>query len=57
MSCAYISIRINMFFFFKNVTWWNLKKWYKSTYLQNGNRVTDVESRLTVAKEESGGEG
>ena len=56
MSCAYISICINMFFL-KNATWWNLKKWYKSTYLQNGNRVTDVESRLTVAKGESGGEG
>ena len=25
---------------------WNLKKWYKLTYLQNGNRVTDVENNL-----------
>ena len=23
---------------------WNLKKWYKRTYLQNRNRVTDVEN-------------
>ena len=25
---------------------WNLKKWYKWTYLQNRNRVTDVENNL-----------
>ena len=24
---------------------WNLKKGYKSTYLQNRNRVTDVENK------------
>ena len=24
---------------------WNLKKWYKWTYLQNRNRVTDVEKQ------------
>ena len=29
---------------------WNLKKWYKWVYLQN--RVTDVESKLTVARGE-----
>ena len=27
---------------------WNLKKGYKWTYLQNRNRVTDVENKLTV---------
>ena len=27
---------------------WNLKKWYKWTYLQNRNRVTDVENKLMV---------
>ena len=25
-----------------------LKKWYKCTYLQNRNRVTDVENKLKV---------
>ena len=29
---------------------WNLKKWYKWTYLQNRNRVTDVENKLMVTK-------
>ena len=36
---------------------WNLKKWYKWTYLQNINRVTDVENKLMVTKGERGGEG
>ena len=27
---------------------WNLKKGYKCTYLQNRNRVTDVENKLMV---------
>ena len=27
-----------------------LKKWYKGTYLQNRNRVTDVENKLTVTR-------
>ena len=36
---------------------WNLKKWYKWTYLQNRNRVTDVEDKLTVTKGGKGGEG
>ena len=27
---------------------WNLKNWYKWTYLQNRNRVTDVENNLMV---------
>ena len=27
---------------------WNLKKWYKWTYLQNRNRVTDVENKPMV---------
>ena len=29
---------------------WNLKKWYKWTYKQNRNRVTDVENKLMVTK-------
>ena len=29
--------------------------WYKLTYLQNRNRVTDVENKLMVTKGESGG--
>ena len=32
------------------------KKWYKWTYLQNRNRVTDVENKFTVT-EGKGGEG
>ena len=29
---------------------WNLKKWYKGTYLQNRNTVTDVENKLMVTR-------
>ena len=39
---------------------WNLKekkKRYKWAYLQNRNRPTDIENKLTVTKEERGGEG
>ena len=31
------------------------KKWYKSTYLQDRNRVTDTENKLMVTKGESVG--
>ena len=31
---------------------WNLKKWYKWTYLQNRNRVIDVENKLMVTRGE-----
>ena len=31
---------------------WNLKKWYKWTYLQNRNRVTDAENKLMDTKGE-----
>ena len=31
---------------------WNLKKWYKWTYLQNRNRLTDTENKFTVTKGE-----
>ena len=34
---------------------WNLKKkkpWYKLTYLQNTNRLTDIENKVMVTKEE-----
>ena len=34
---------------------WNLKKWYKRTYLHDRNRVTDVENKLMVTKGERGG--
>ena len=34
---------------------WNLKKWYKGTYLQKINRVTDVENKLMVTMGERGG--
>ena len=30
----------------------NLKKWYKWTYLQTRNRLTDIENRHVVAKGE-----
>ena len=36
---------------------WKLKKWYKWTYLQNRNRVIDVENKLMVTKGETWGEG
>ena len=35
---------------------WNLKKWYKGTYLQNRNGVTDVKNKLMVTKGGKGGE-
>ena len=37
----------------------NLKKikWYKWTYLQNRNRLTDLENEVMVTKGEGGGEG
>ena len=31
---------------------WNLKKWYKWTYLQTRNRLTDIENKLMVTKGE-----
>ena len=34
---------------------WNVKKWYKWTYLCNGNRVTDVENRLMIISGERWG--
>ena len=33
---------------------WNLKKWYKWTYLQNRNRLTDTENKLMITKGDSG---
>ena len=39
-----------------NITYmWNLKMWHKWTYLQNKNRLTDIESRLVAAKGVEGG--
>ena len=45
-----------------NILWYCLyveslkkKKRYKITYLQNGNRVTDIENKLVVTREESWG--
>ena len=34
---------------------WNLKKWYRWTYLQSRNRLTDIENKFMVTKEEKGG--
>ena len=31
---------------------WNVKKWYRWTYLQNRNRLTDIENKLMVTKGE-----
>ena len=36
---------------------WNLKKWYKWAYLQDRNRLTDIENKLMVTKGDSGGRG
>ena len=33
---------------------WNLNKWYKWTYLQNRNRVTDVKNKLVVIRGQKG---
>ena len=33
---------------------WNLKKWYKWTYLQNRNRLTDIENKFMATKVEMG---
>ena len=33
---------------------WNLKKWYKWTYLQTRNRCTDIENKFMVTKGERG---
>ena len=33
---------------------WNLKKWYKWTYIQNTNRLTDIENKLIVTNREVG---
>ena len=30
---------------------WNLKKKYKWTYLQNRNKLTDIENKLMATKE------
>ena len=32
-------------------------KWYKGAYVQNRKRLTDIENKLTVTKEEMGGRG
>ena len=38
-----------------NITYmWNLKKWCKWTYLQNRNRLRDIENKFTVTKGEEG---
>ena len=34
---------------------WNLKKGYKCSYLQNRNRLIDVENKLTVTEGEKKG--
>ena len=34
---------------------WNLKKWYKWTYLQNRNRLTDIENKPMVTEGEGEG--
>ena len=36
---------------------WNLKKWYKWTYLQKRNRPTDIGNKFMVTKGEREGEG
>ena len=46
----------------RDILWHSLyvestKKWYKWTYLQNRNKLTDLEKELTVPKGEEWGEG
>ena len=36
---------------------WNLKKWYRWSYLQSWNRDTDVENKCMDTKGEMGGVG
>ena len=36
---------------------WNLKNWYKETYLKTRNRVTNVENKFKVTKGQSWGGG
>ena len=36
---------------------WNLKKRYKWTYIQNRNKLTDIDKKLMVTKGEMGGGG
>ena len=36
---------------------WNVKIWYKWTYLQNRDRFTVIGNKLMVTKGEKGGEG
>ena len=36
---------------------WNQKNWYKWTYLQNRNRLTDLENELMVTRGEGSGGG
>ena len=33
---------------------WSLKKWYKLTYVENRNRVTDVENKFMVTRGKGG---
>ena len=47
MNFGKVSIQI-LCPFFDIAYMWNLKKGYKGTYLQNRNRVTDVENKLMV---------
>ena len=43
---------------YDNAYMWNLKnKWYKWTYVQSRNRVTDVENKLMITKGKKGVEG
>ena len=42
---------------YDNAYMWNLQKWYKWTYLQSRNWVTDVENKLTVTEVEKGRHG
>ena len=36
---------------------WNLLKWSKRIYLQNSNRLTDIENKLMFIKGETWGKG
>ena len=40
-----------------DITYVESKIWHKWTYLQNTNRLSDIENRFVVAKGEAGGNG
>ena len=59
--CSKTKSTKNIFVRKTNTIWYHLhvepKMWHKWTYLQNINRLTDIENRLVVARGKGGGGG